>query len=144
MGGAPAVAAPAAAVGAAPAVAAPAARGGASPDPVVPGERVSITDGGRCGAVPGATAVSELFGTVALRPGARGMAAEVPLGEAVEPGRYRVTIECGRGGTRHQDVVTVAEGRAEGVGMAQAAGGAALLALAALAYLLRRGSTSVG
>ncbi|MYT29847.1 hypothetical protein [Streptomyces sp. MspMP-M5] len=120
--------------------AAPAARAGAAPDPVVAGERVSISDGGRCGPAREATAASELFGAVALRPGARGMAAEVRVGEEAAPGRYRVTIECGRGGARHVDTVTVTEGRAEGVGVAQVVGGLALLAVAGGAYrLCRRG-----
>ncbi|MER6049613.1 hypothetical protein ABT168_19535 [Streptomyces sp. NPDC001793] len=120
--------------------AAPAARAGALPDPVVAGERVSISDGGRCGPAREATAASELFGAVALRPVARGMAAEIRVGEKAEPGRYRVTIECGRGGARHVDTVTVTEGRAEGVGVAQAVGGLALLAVAGGAYrLCRRG-----
>ncbi|MFJ5680975.1 hypothetical protein [Streptomyces sp. NPDC093097] len=120
---------------------APAARAAAEPDPVVAGERVSISDDGRCGVAGGATAASELFGAVPLRPGVQGMAAEVGVDEETEPGRYQVTIECGRGGARHVQTVTVTEGRAEGVGLVQAAAGVALLGVAGgAAYLLRRGA----
>ncbi|WEB43505.1 hypothetical protein MOV08_32340 [Streptomyces yunnanensis] len=127
-------------------LAAPAARATAEPDPVVAGERVSINDGGWCGPIRQATAASELFGAVALRPGARGMAAEVRVGQEVAPGRYQVTIECGRGGARHVDSVTVTEGRADSVGAAQVIGGLALLAVAGgAAYRLRRrGAAALG
>ncbi|MCK7623086.1 hypothetical protein MUU72_08235 [Streptomyces sp. RS10V-4] len=119
--------------------AAPPARAGTVPGPVVAGERVSITDGGRCGSVPAATARSDLFGSVPLRPGARGLAADVPVAEETEPGRYRITIDCGPSGPHHVLTVTVTEGRPEGVGAAQAAGGLVLLALAGVAaYRLRR------
>ncbi|MFE3651145.1 hypothetical protein [Streptomyces sp. CB02959] len=121
--------------------AAPAARAAAAPDPVVAGERVSISDGGWCGPVQEATAASELFGAVALRPGEEGMTAEVRVDERTEPGPYRVTIECGPGGARHVETVTVTDGRPENVGVAQAVGGLALLAVAGgAAYWLRRAS----
>ncbi|MGG2463400.1 hypothetical protein ACO0M4_26935 [Streptomyces sp. RGM 3693] len=125
--------------------AAPAARAAAEPVPVVAGERVSISDGGWCGPVQEATAASELFGAVALRPAVEGMAAEVRVGEDAEPGRYRVTIECGRGGARRVEIFMVTDGRSAGVGVAQAVGGLALLAVAGgAAYRLRRAGRERG
>ncbi|MFH9225735.1 hypothetical protein [Streptomyces lydicus] len=118
--------------------AAPAAPARVEPDPVVAGQRVHLGDGGRCGA-GGARAVSALFGPVALRPGAHGLAADVRVPERAAPGRHTVTIRCAPGGETFTETLTVRRGRVEGVDVPQAAGGLALLVLAGgAAYLLRR------
>ncbi|MEU5211305.1 hypothetical protein [Streptomyces sp. NPDC020742] len=120
-------------------VAAPAARARVDPDPVAAGQRVSISDGRQCASSWGARAASPLFGAVVLRPGAHGMAADARVAVRAEPGRYPVTIECAPGGATFTETVTVRGGEIEGIGMAQAAGGLALLVLAGGAgYLLRR------
>ncbi|WP_189303627.1 hypothetical protein [Streptomyces albospinus] len=119
--------------------AAPGAAARVEPNPVAAGERFTISDARRCGAGHDVRAVSPLFGSVALRPGARGMAAEVRVPGQAAPGRYRVTVECGPNGPRHAETVMVSGGWADGVNATQAAGGLALLALAGgAAYLLRR------
>ncbi|QHC22043.1 hypothetical protein [Streptomyces sp. GS7] len=119
--------------------AAPGAAARVAPNPVTAGERVTISDGRRCGTDHDVRAVSPLFGTVPLRPGAHGMAADVRVPGRAAPGRYRITVECAPGGPRHTETVMVSGGWAEGVDATQAAGGLALLALAGgAAYLLRR------
>ncbi|MDC7339854.1 hypothetical protein PQR15_29550 [Streptomyces lydicus] len=94
--------------------AAPAAPARVEPDPVVAGQRVHLGDGGRCGAAGGARAVSTLFGPVALRPGAHGMAADVRVPERAAPGRHTVTIRCAAGGETFTETLTVRRGRVEG------------------------------
>ncbi|MFH8571152.1 hypothetical protein [Streptomyces sp. NPDC017993] len=122
------------------AAAAPPASAQVDPDPMAAGQRVTISDGKRCDAAGGARADSTLFGSVVLQPGEHGMAAEAMVAVGATPGRYQVTIECGTGGGRFTETVTVRGGRVDGVNASQAAGGLALLALAGgAAYLLRRG-----
>ena len=121
------------------AAAAPLASAQVDPDPMAAGQRVTVGDGRRCDAAGGARADSKLFGSVVLQPGERGMAAEAMVGVGAAPGRYQVTIECGAGGERFTETVTVHGGRVDGVNASQAAGGLVLLALAGgAAYLLRR------
>ncbi|MFG2136790.1 hypothetical protein [Streptomyces sp. NPDC048650] len=123
--------------------AAPAASARVEPDPMAAGQRVSVSDGRRCPADRSATAASALFGSVVLEPAARGMAAETTVDRTVTPGDYRVTIDCGSGGDRFTETVTVRDGRSEGVNASQAAGGLALLVLAAgAASLLRRNANA--
>ncbi|MFE1171297.1 hypothetical protein [Streptomyces sp. NPDC058773] len=120
-------------------LAAPPAAARVDPDPMVAGQRVSISDGSRCAPARGVRASSRLFGSVELRPGERGMAAQVRVAEGTAPGRYPVTIHCAPGGASFTETVSVRDGRIEGVNAAQAAGGLALLALAAgAAFWLRR------
>lgn len=119
--------------------AAPVASAQVVPDPMAAGQRVRISDGRQCASAHSARAASTLFGSVVLRPGARGMAADAKVAERAAPGRYQVTIECAPGGERFTESVTVRGGRVEGVNVTQAAGGLALLVLAGgAAYLLRR------
>ncbi|MEU7431732.1 hypothetical protein AB0B07_12900 [Streptomyces sioyaensis] len=120
-------------------LAAPAASAHVEPDPMVAGQRVRISDGSRCAPATGARVASPLFGSVVLRPGHRGMAADVQVAEGTAPGRYPVTVECGPGRERFTETVTVRDGRVEGVDAGQAVGGLALFALAGgAAYWLRR------
>ncbi|MGX1976817.1 hypothetical protein [Streptomyces kronopolitis] len=120
-------------------LAAPAAWARVEPDPMVAGQRVHVSDGSRCAAAAAARASSPLFGSVVLRPGRRGMAAEAEVAAGAAPGRYPVTVECGPGGTRFTETVTVRDGRVDGVDAGQAVGGLALFALAGgAAYWLRR------
>ncbi|TJZ43579.1 hypothetical protein FCH28_32845 [Streptomyces piniterrae] len=121
-------------------LAAPAASARVAPNPVTAGQEVNVSDGRHCAAAQGARAASTLFGgAVALRPDTRGMAAEATVDEGVTPGRYKVVIECGPGGARYTETVTVRGGSVDGVNTTQAAGGLALLVLAGgAAYLLRR------
>lgn len=120
-------------------LAAPTAVAQVDPDPMVAGQRVSISDGRRCAQDRGARVSSRLFGTVVLRPGERGMGAQARVAEGAAPGRYPVTLHCASGGASFTETVTVRDGRVEGLNAAQAAGGLALLALAAgAAYWLRR------
>lgn len=120
-------------------LAAPAAWARVDPDPMVAGQRVHVSDGSRCAAAAAARASSPLFGAVELRPGRRGMAAEAEVAAGAAPGRYPVTVECGPGGARFTETVTVRDGRVDGVDAGQAAGGLALFALAGgAAYWLRR------
>ncbi|MEU9116906.1 hypothetical protein AB0D04_35430 [Streptomyces sp. NPDC048483] len=151
------LAAPSPTLGSSPKLSAPLEQGGppraggplpsalVEPDPMAAGQRVSVSDGRRCAADGGATAASTLFGSVVLEPAARGMAADTTVVRGATPGRYAVTIDCGSGGRRFTETVTVRDGRAEGVNASQAAGGLALLVLAAgAAYLLRRNANSSG
>ncbi|MFF4602303.1 hypothetical protein ACFY12_06020 [Streptomyces sp. NPDC001339] len=118
---------------------APVAAARVEPDPMSAGQRVRISDGRQCAAARGARADSALFGSVALRPSTRGMAADAWVLERAAPGRYQVTIECAPGGAKFTETVTVHRGRVEGVNMVQAASGLALFLLAgSAAYLLRR------
>ncbi len=118
---------------------APTAAARVEPDPMVAGQRVSISDGGQCAQDRAARASSRLFGSVVLRPGEGGMGARARVAEGVAPGRYPVTIHCASGGAGLTETVTVRDGRVEGLNAAQAAGGLALLALAAgAAFWLRR------
>ncbi|UQA96401.1 hypothetical protein [Streptomyces halobius] len=120
-------------------LAAPVASAQVAPNPVTAGQRVNISDDRQCDTARGAKAASTLFGAVALRPGTRGMAADATVAEGATPGRYKVTIECGPGGARFTETVTVRSGSVHGVNSTQAAGGLALLVLAGgAAYLLRR------
>ncbi|MEU8786786.1 hypothetical protein [Streptomyces sp. NPDC048637] len=120
-------------------LAAPTAAARVEPDPMVAGQRVSISDGRQCVPARGALVSSRLFGSVVLRPGERGMAAQARVAEGAAPGRYPVTIHCAAGGESFTETVTVRDGRVDGVNAAQAAGGLALLALAAgAAFWLRR------
>jgi hypothetical protein len=121
-------------------LAAPLAWARVDPDPMSAGQRVSISDGKRCGGgTTGAAARSVLFGTVALRPDGDAMTARAKVAAGATPGRYRVTVECGPGGRQFTERVTVRGGRNGGVSANQAAGGLALLVLAGgAAYLLRR------
>ncbi|MGW1788608.1 hypothetical protein ACWCO0_23430 [Streptomyces tubercidicus] len=120
-------------------LAAPPAWAQVDPDPMVAGQRVSISDGRQCASGRGAWASSTLFGSVVLRPGERGMGAQARVAEGAGPGRYPVTIHCASGGESFTESVTVRDARVEGVNAAQAAGGLALLALAAgAAFWLRR------
>ncbi|WP_241777614.1 hypothetical protein [Streptomyces sp. CT34] len=118
---------------------APGAAARVAPNPVAAGERITISDGRRCGTAHDVRAVSRLFGSVPLRPGAHGMATDIRIARRAVPGRYRVTVECAPGGPRHTETLLVSRGWAEGVDATQAAGGLALLTLAGgAAYLLRR------
>ncbi|MFE1772041.1 hypothetical protein, partial [Streptomyces sp. NPDC059008] len=120
-------------------IAAPVASAQVEPDPMVAGQRVSISDGRHCATASGARVASALFGSVVLRPGERGMAADATVAEQARPGRYQVTIECAPGGARFTETVTVQDSRVEGVNVTQAAGGLVLFVLAgSAAYLLRR------
>ncbi|MGA5562177.1 hypothetical protein ACPCUV_13490 [Streptomyces platensis] len=120
-------------------LAAPPAAARVDPDPVVAGQRVSISDGGQCAHSGAARVSSRLFGPVVLRPGESGMGAQARVAEGAAPGRYPVTIHCASGGASFTETVTVRDGRVEGLNAAQAAGGLALLALAAgAAFWLRR------
>lgn len=121
------------------AIAAPLASAQVEPDPMSAGQRVSISDGTQCAGETTARALSTLFGSVVLRPGRGGMTADAKVAAGATPGRYKVTVECGSGGPKFTEKVTVRGGRADGVSANQAAGGLALLALAGgAAYLLRR------
>ncbi|MFJ9417561.1 hypothetical protein ACIRPT_25780 [Streptomyces sp. NPDC101227] len=124
-------------------LAAPAAAALVEPDPMAAGQRVSVSDGRRCAVDRGATAASPLFGSVVLEPAARGLAADTRVAPGATPGHYRVTVDCGSGGGKFTETVTVRHGRADGVNASQAAGGLALLALAGgAAYLLRRNANA--
>ncbi|MEV0369752.1 hypothetical protein AB0I10_07990 [Streptomyces sp. NPDC050636] len=121
------------------AFAAPVASAQVAPNPVTAGQRVNISDGRHCDAARGASAASALFGPVVLKRGTRGMVADATVAEGTTPGRYKVTIECGPGGARFTETVTVRGAGVHGVNTTQAAGGLALLVLAGgAAYLLRR------
>ncbi|MCX4638134.1 hypothetical protein QT196_08320 [Streptomyces sp. P9-2B-2] len=120
-------------------LAAPTAAARVDPDPMVAGQRVRISDGGRCAQDGAARVSSRLFGPVVLRPGEGGMGAQARVAEGAAPGRYPVTIHCASGGASFTETVTVRDARVEGLNAAQAAGGLALLALAAgAAFWLRR------
>ncbi|WP_190140909.1 hypothetical protein OG528_06995 [Streptomyces platensis] len=120
-------------------LAAPTAAAQVEPDPMVAGQRVRISDGRRCAQDGAARVSSRLFGPVVLRPGEGGMAAQARVAEGAAPGRYPVTIHCASGGASFTETVTVRDARVEGLNAAQAAGGLALLALAAgAAFWLRR------
>ncbi|BCK72371.1 hypothetical protein Srufu_063240 [Streptomyces libani subsp. rufus] len=120
-------------------LAAPVAAAQVEPDPMVAGQRVRISDGRVCAQDGAARVSSRLFGPVVLRPGEGGMAARARVAEGAAPGRYPVTIHCASGGASFTETVTVRDARVEGLNAAQAAGGLALLALAAgAAFWLRR------
>ncbi|MCF3146733.1 hypothetical protein [Streptomyces platensis] len=121
-------------------LAAPTAAARVDPDPMVAGQRVSISDGRRCAQDGAARVSSRLFGPVVLRPGeGGGMGARARVAQGAAPGRYPVTIHCASGGASFTETVTVRDGRVEGLNAVQAAGGLALLALAAgAAFWLRR------
>ncbi|MCB5910079.1 hypothetical protein [Streptomyces pinistramenti] len=120
-------------------LAAPAASARVVPDPMAAGERVTVSDDGRCVGEGAARARSTLFGTVPLRPSARGSSGAATVARGATAGRYSVTVECGAGGPRHTETVTVRGVRAAGMSVTHAAGGLALLVLVGgAAFLLRR------
>ncbi|MCQ4041607.1 hypothetical protein ACFOSC_12195 [Streptantibioticus rubrisoli] len=130
---------------------APAARASVSPDPVSPGQRLRLTDDGRCDMSMGAKASSPLFGEADLAAGADRMVAGVTAAPTASPGTYGVTIRCGAGGTPLTATVRVrATPSAEpskgaqagtgtpGAGAPQLACGTALLGFALTALRRRR------
>ncbi|MFG2225727.1 hypothetical protein [Streptomyces sp. NPDC048644] len=118
---------------------APAASARVVPDPMAAGERVTVGDDGRCTGEGTARARSTLFGTVPLRPSDRGRTGAATVARGATVGRYTVTVDCGAGGPRYTETVTVRGVRTAGMSVTQAAGGLALLVLVGgAAHALRR------